>query len=196
MQKLSLTEVFEVVFLCGPIQLHHCGVQDIIRFVAVVHALHPECDPQVFLLEHKSFHIHERLRNNTTKLLGVILLRLGAETREDMHRDLHPHREKAIHASFGRKSCVASVLDARRNFKFQRGVFGICCDVVHQVARESSENKPIIVNADPELLVQRRENRPSLRLFVLTLALCKKIRRQLCHQVPDERRQVGAKPRG
>ena len=108
---------------------------EVVFYGRLIHALHTERDPQVFLLEHKSFNIHERLRNNTTKLLGDILLRLGAETREDMHRDLHPHREKAIHASFGGENCVARFLDDQRNFKFQRGVFCICCDVVHQVAR-------------------------------------------------------------
>ena len=108
---------------------------EVVFYWRLIHALHTERDPQVFLLEHKSFNIHERLRNNTTKLLRDILLRLGAETREDMHRDLHPHREKAIHASFGGENCVARFLDVQRNFKFQRGVFCICCDVVHQVAR-------------------------------------------------------------
>ena len=126
----------------GHIQRHHCvvfpgnlrccatadAVQDIIRTVAVVHALHPEPDPQVFLMEHRSLHVHKLIRNNTTKLVGDILLRLGAETREDI-------REKVIHASFGGGNCVANVLDVRRNFKFQRGVFGICCDVEHQNAR-------------------------------------------------------------
>ena len=72
------------------------AVQDIIRVVAVVHALHPVRDSQVYLLEHEVFHIHERLRNNTTKLLGDILLRLGAETREDMHRDLHIHSVRFV----------------------------------------------------------------------------------------------------
>ena len=98
------------MFFVERVQLHYCAVfqdnlcccatadvvQDIIRVVAVVHALHPGRDPQIFLLEHKSFQIHERLRNSTTKIL-----RLGADTREGMHRDLHPHREDAIHASFG-----------------------------------------------------------------------------------------------
>ena len=163
------------------------AVQDIIHVVAVAHAV--QRDPHFFLLE-QSFNIHERLRYNTTKLLGDVLLRLGTETREDMHRDLHTHREKAIHASFGKENCVASVLDVRRNFKLQRGVFGICCDVAHQVARECSEGKPIIVDEDAELLAQRKENRPSLRLLILTLVQCTEIRRQLCHQVPDERRRT------
>ena len=97
--------------------------------------------------------MNEGLRKNTTQLLGDILLRLGAETRENMHRDIHPHREKAIHASFGGENCVARILDARRNFKLQRGVFGICCIGVHQVARECSKDKPFSVNDDAELLV-------------------------------------------
>ena len=60
-KSISINEVFD--FLCGHIQLHHCAVfldnfcccatpdavQDIIRVVAVVHALHPERDPQVSL---------------------------------------------------------------------------------------------------------------------------------------------------
>ena len=59
-------------------------------------------------------------------------------------------------------------------------------------SRECSKDKSIIVNEDAELLVQRRENHPSPRLFVLTLVLCEKIRRQLCHQGPDERRHLPA----
>ena len=98
-----------------------------------------------------------------------------------MHRDLHLIERKR--SSFG---------EERRDTKFQRGVFGICCDVVHQVARERNKDKLIIVNEDAELLVQRRENRPSLRLFVLTLVLCAEIRRQLCHQISDERRHLPA----
>ena len=110
-----------------------------------------------------------------------------------MHRDPHPHREKeGDPRQLWRENCVASVLDFRRNVKFQRGVFGICCDVAEQVARECGKDKPIIVNEDADLLVQRRENCRILRLLVLTLVLCAEIRRQLCHQVPDERRHLPA----
>ena len=64
--------------------------------------------------------------------------------------------------------------------------------MLYTKSRECSEDKPNIVNEDAELLVQRRENRPSPRLFVPTLVHCKNIRRQLCHQVPFERRLLPA----
>ena len=116
--------MFEVVFLCGPFRLHHCAVfpdnlcccatgdavQNIIHAVAFLHALHPERDSPVFLLEHKSFHIHGRLRNNTTKLLGDILLRLGTETWEDMFRDLHPYRHLDCITNFNAKSVVSATM--------------------------------------------------------------------------------------
>ena len=92
------------------------AVQEILR--VVVHELHPDCDPQVFLLEHKSFHIRERLRNKTTKLLGDILLRLGAETRENMNRDLHPHREKAMHARKLRRKCLGRSTEFQISTRF------------------------------------------------------------------------------
>ena len=215
-KSFSLTEEFEVVFLCGRIQLHHCAafrdnlcccakadaVQDIIRVVTVVHALHPERDPQVFLLEHKSFHIHERLRNNTTKLLRDILLRLGGKRARTCiviftlieRRRSTPALEEKI------SSQVSWTFDGISNFNV---VSLACASMLYTKSRESvAKTKPIIVNEDAELLVHRGEDRLSLRLFVLTLVLCEEIRRQLCHQIPDERRHlpapnpVGAKPHG
>ena len=73
-----------------------------------------------------------------------------------------------------------------------------CC--TPRLARECSKDKPIIVNEDAELLVQRRENRPSLRIFVLANVLWAEIRRQLVikslmNGVTSQPHPVGAKPR-
>ena len=183
----------------GHIQRHHCvvfpgnlrccatadAVQDIIRTVAVVHALHPEPDPQVFVMEHRSLHIHERIRNNTTKLVGDILLRLGAETARGTYerRSSTPALEEEI------ASQVSWTCDGISNFN---AVSLASAPMLNTKSREGSKDKPVIVNEDAALFVQRRENRPSLRLFVLTLVLCGKIRRQLCHRVTDERRHLPA----
>ena len=95
------------------------ALQDIIHVVAVVNALHPERDPHT--AEHQSFHIHERLRNNTTNLLA-----------DSLEIFTLIERKRSTPALEGK--CAPQV-------SWTSDGTSICCDVVHLVARECGEER-------------------------------------------------------
>ena len=136
------------------------AVQHIIRVVGVVHALHPERDPQVFLLEHKRFNIRGRLRNNTTELLGEHFFSDSAQRRARTCIVIFTLIERR-RSTPALEEKIASQVSWTFDGDFQistRCLWQSAAIFLHQVARECSKDKPIIVDEDAELLVQRGEN--------------------------------------